>query len=357
MANNAQAKLEKLMSFVAEQGGSDLHLDPGKPPIIRVDRKLIEVSGESVMSSEDTLEAAKFLLGDERYKIFEKNREFDFSYAYGEKARFRINTYYKMGSVAIAMRLIPRAIRTIEELGLPSVIKQFAKAAQGLVIVVGPSGHGKSTTLASLIDIINHERADHIITIEDPIEYIFTPDKSLIAQREVNHDTNSFSNALKSVLREDANVVMVGEMRDLETISTTITVAETGHLVFATLHTNDAAQTIDRMIDVFPPYQQNQVRSQLANIITGVVSQRLLPKLGGGRMVVTEIMFATPAIRNLIREGKTYQINSVIQTSAEEGMISMDKSLSELVRAEKISMDSALMYAMNKDSVLSMLKS
>lgn len=344
------------MSLVSKKQASDLHLVEGKTPIIRVDRKLNEVKGEKELTKSETESFARVLLGEERFKLLEKRRELDFSYSHSDKARFRVNAFYRMGSIAIAMRLIPNKIKTVEELGLPPVIKQFSKTFQGLVIVVGPSGHGKSTTLAALLDHINHERAENIVTIEDPIEYMFIPDKSIVSQREVNHDTKSFAGALRSVLREDADVVMVGEMRDLETISTAITVAETGHLVFTTLHTNDASQTIDRIIDVFPPYQQNQIRAQLSNIISGVVSQRLIPGVGGGRKVVAEVMFATPAIRNLIREGKSYQINSVIQTGADEGMISLDKSLAELVKSEKISMDDALLYAMNQESLLSMVK-
>ncbi len=349
-------KLEQLLNVVLEKDASDLHLSVGRPPYLRIDRKLQPFPGEDVLTPEDTEALVYSLLTDAQKETFIAQRELDLSYAFSNKARFRVNVFHQKGHIGMAMRLIPNKIRTVEELGLPIQIKEFATQFQGLVLLVGPTGHGKSTTLAALLDLINHTQAQHIITIEDPIEYLFTPDKSIIDQREVNQDTMSFARALRSALREDGDVVMVGEMRDLDTIATTITVAETGHLVFATLHTNTAAQTIDRIVDVFPSHQQNQVRSQLANIITGVVSQRLIPRVGGGRVVASEIMLATAAVRNLIREGKAYQIDSVIQTSAEEGMLSLDSSLAELVRGQQISMEDALTFSNDPKNLSALLQ-
>ena len=274
----------------------------------------------------------------------------DLSFSFKDNVRFRVNVYYQKGYPAAALRLIPNKIKTVEELGLPPQIKSFVNFAQGLVLIVGPTGHGKSTTLASLIDLINHSRAENIVTVEDPIEYIYTADRCIINQREVGMDTKSFGRALRSVLREDADVVLVGEMRDLESIATTITIAETGHLVFATLHTNNAAQTIDRIIDVFPAYQQNQIRSQLANILVGVMSQRLLPKIGGGRMPAMEIMITNNAVANVIREGKTYELPNIINTSASSGMVSLDKSLADLVRSNVVKVEDVLPYVSDHDT-------
>lgn len=355
MATTERLRLESLLNTVLENDASDLHLSVGRPPTIRVDRELRMIKGEEVLTPEATSGLVGAMLSEKQKKLFENQLEIDLSYKFGDKARFRVNVFHQKGFVGAALRLIPNKIRTVEELGLPLVLKNFAKEFQGLVLLVGPTGHGKSTTLAALIDLINHSRAEHIITIEDPIEYLFSPDKSIIDQREVNQDTMSFARALRSALREDGDVVMVGEMRDLDTISTAITVAETGHLVFATLHTNTAAQTIDRIIDVFPSHQQNQVRAQLSNILTAVVSQRLIPQIGGGRIAATEVMVATPAIRNLIREAKAYQIDSVIQTSAEEGMVSLDASLVELVRTRKISVENAIKFANDQHNLAALL--
>lgn len=333
-----------------------MHLTVGRPPTIRVDRKLRPIEGASILSADDTAQLVDVVLDEKQKEAFKNQLELDVSYSFEDKARFRINVFHQKGFVGGAFRLIPSKIRTVEELGLPLILKEFVKEFQGLILLVGPTGHGKSTTLAAMLDLINHSRAEHIITIEDPIEYLFTPDKSIIDQRELNQDTMSFARALRSALREDGDVIMVGEMRDLDTIATTITVAETGHLVFGTLHTNNAAQTVDRIIDVFPSHQQNQVRMQLASIITAVVSQRLIPKIGGGRIVATEIMVATPAIRNLIREGKAYQLDSVIQTSAEEGMVSLDNSLAHLVRTQQITMEDALMFSPDPKNLSSLLQ-
>ncbi len=357
MATSEKLNLEKLFDVVLDRGASDLHLTVGRAPTIRVDRKLIPIPGQPILTADSAKSLIYALLSEKQRQIFEAQWELDLSYAYGDKSRFRINVFHQKGVVGAALRLIPRKIRTVEELGLPPILKNFTKDSQGLVLMVGPTGHGKSTTLAAMIDLINHERAEHIITIEDPIEYLFTGDKSIIDQREINQDTMSFARALRSALREDPNVVMVGEMRDLDTIATTITVAETGHLVFATLHTNNAAQTVDRIIDAFPSHQQNQIKTQLASILTAVVSQRLIPKIGGGRVVAAEIMVATPAVRNLIRENKAYQIDSVIQTSAQEGMISLDNSLASLVRAQQITMEDALMFSSDPKNLSALLRS
>lgn len=356
MINNPRLKFEHWLEIVGERDASDLHLQVGKPPIIRIDRRLAVLEEETALLPEDTSAVLDIIVDPARRKEFEQKRELDFSYSFKGRSRYRVNAFYQMGRISLEFRLVPAAIKTVAELGLPSILEQFAKQFQGLVLVVGPSGQGKSTTLAAMIDTINRERAEHIVTIEDPIEYVFTPNKSIINQRELGTDTLSFAGALRSVLREDANVVMVGEMRDLDTIANTMTVAETGHLIFSTLHTNDAPQTVDRIIDVFPAHQQAQVRSQLANVLSGIVSQRLLPRVGGGRVAVTEVLIANNAARNLIREGKSYQLQSVIQTGAEDGMVSLDKSLAELVEREQITLENALRYTLNKDNLMSLLQ-
>ena len=276
-----------------------------------------------------------------------KDKEFDFSFAFGDLGRFRVNAFHERGNLAAALRLIPNEIMTIEQLGLPEVVEKFADYPRGLVLVTGPTGSGKSTTLAALVHKINNERATHIVTIEDPIEFTHKSNKSVIVQREVHYDTYSFAAALRSSLRQDPDVVLIGEMRDLETIAAAITIAETGHLVFATLHTNSAAQSIDRMIDVFPPHQQPQIRSQLSNILMAICSQRLVPTIGGGRIAAAELLIATPAVRNIIREGKSHQLDAVIQTGAEFGMQSMDKTLVNLIHAGTITYDEARNYAID----------
>jgi len=274
-------------------------------------------------------------------------KELDFAYEIGGKLRFRVNVYQTRGSFAAAFRLIQEEIRTVEELNLPPIIKIFSKLSQGFVLVVGPNGHGKSTTMAALIDLINHERAEKIVTIEDPIEYIFTPDRSIVDQREVVFDTVSFNKALRSTFRQNVNVIMVGEMRDYDTMSTAVTAAETGHLVFASLHTNNAAQSIERIIDVFPPQQQKQIISQLAGTISGVISQRLVPRIKGGLIPAVEIMIANTAVRNLIREGRIQQLNLAIDTGSDTGMVSLNRSLADLVRRQEISIEQAEFYSLN----------
>ncbi len=337
----AQPRIEILLDEVIKKKGSDLHLQVGLPPMLRVDGALIAVSAADVLD-EEAIESLIFAILDEDQKqILLKDKEFDFSFAYGDLGRFRVNAFHERGNMAAALRLIPNEILTIEQLGLPDIVNKFSDYPRGLVLVTGPTGSGKSTTLAALVHKINAEKAMHIITIEDPIEYTHKSIKSVIVQREVHYDTYSFSAALRSALREDPDVVLVGEMRDLETIASAITIAETGHLVFATLHTNGAAQSIDRMIDVFPPHQQPQIRSQLSNILVAIASQRLVPLIGGGRVAAAEVLIATPAVRNIIREGKTHQLEAVIQTGAEFGMQSMDKTLASLIHAGSITYDEA----------------
>jgi len=344
-------KVELLLEEVVKRKASDLHLQVGLPPMLRVDGALTAVHGAASLT-EETVENLVFALLDEDQKqILLRDKEFDFSFAFGDLGRFRVNAFHERGNLAAALRLIPNEIRTIEQLGLPSTLNKFADYPRGLVLVTGPTGSGKSTTLAALINKVNSERASHIITVEDPIEYTHQSKRSVIAQREVHYDTYSFSTALRSVLREDPDVVLVGEMRDLETIAAAVTIAETGHLVFATLHTNSASQSIDRMIDVFPPHQQPQVRSQLGNILMAICSQRLIPALGGGRTAAAEILIATPAVRNIIREGKNYQLEAVIQTGAEYGMQSMDKTLVNLIHGGVISYDEARNYAVDLEEL------
>lgn len=350
-------RIEILLEEVIKRKASDLHLQVGLPPMIRVDGALMPVSGTDALT-DDSIETLIFSILDEDQKqILLKDKEFDFSFAFGDLGRFRVNAFHERGNLAAALRLITNEILTIEQLGLPPIVSKFADYPRGLVLVTGPTGSGKSTTLAAMIHKINVERAAHIITIEDPIEYTHRSIKSVIVQREVHYDTYSFSAALRSALREDPDVVLVGEMRDLETIASAITIAETGHLVFATLHTNSAAQSIDRMIDVFPPHQQPQIRSQLSNILTAIVSQRLVPTIGGGRIASAEIMVATPAVRNIIREGKTHQLDAVIQTGAEFGMQSMDKTLVNLIHAGTITYDEARNFAVDVDELDRLMRS
>lgn len=351
-----EVEMEKLLEHVLEVDASDLHLLVGKPPIVRVDSELSPISGYPALDDESIEKLVMVLLSDMHKAMLAEKKQVDFSYSFKNHARFRVNVYYQKGTMAAAFRYIPSKIRNLQELNLPPELENFTKYRQGLVLFVGPTGHGKSTTLAALIDIINHSRADHIITIEDPIEYLFTQDKSIISQREVYLDTEGFSPAIRATLREDPNVVMVGEMRDLESIAATITVAETGHLVFATLHTNDAPQTVDRIVDVFPSHQQNQIRSQLANILLGVVSQRLLPRIGGGRIAAVEIMGSNTAVRNVIREGRTYELPNIIHTSMNEGMVSLEKYLSDLVRKGLVRVEDGMSFSNNQDLFKSLVK-
>lgn len=350
-------RIEVLLEEVVKKKASDLHLQVGLPPMLRIDGKLLPVPGADILNDEAVETLIFAILDEDQKQILLKDKEFDFSFAFGDLGRFRVNAFHERGNLAAALRLINNEILTIEQLGLPPIVNKFAELPRGLVLVTGPTGSGKSTTLAAMIHKINMERAEHIITIEDPIEYTHRSKRSVIVQREVHYDTFSFSAALRSALREDPDVVLIGEMRDLETIASAITIAETGHLVLATLHTNSAAQSIDRMIDVFPPHQQPQIRSQLSNILMSVVSQRLLPTIGGGRIAAAEILVATPAVRNIIREGKTHQLEAVIQTGAEFGMQSMDKTLVSLVHNGTISYDDARTVAVDIDELERLMRS
>jgi len=350
-----QNKLAELMILAAQQGASDLHLSVGKHPTVRIDGNLVPVSNEPILTPEMTAGLIGSLLTTDQQEKLITEKEIDFAFSYEDKIRFRINVYFQRGYLSAALRLIPVNIRTVEDLNLPSVLHEFTKSQQGFFLAVGPAGHGKTTTLAALIDEINHSKMEHIITIEDPIEYTFVQDRALIDQREVGSDTISFHRGLRSILRQDPDVIMVGEMRDPESISIALTAAETGHLVFSTLHTNSVSQTIDRIVDSFPGAQQGQIRSQLATTLIGIVSQRLIPKISGGRTPACEIMFVNSAIKNLIREKKTYQIDLVIDTSVQEGMMSLNRSLVELVRKRKISLESAEAYSLNPSELRQLL--
>lgn len=343
----AELRIEILLEEVIRKRASDLHIQVGLPPMLRIDGALVPIPGYDNLTEEGVEQLLFAILDDDQKQILLKDKEFDFSFAFGDLGRFRVNAFHERGNMAGAMRLIPNEIKSVTELGMPAVVTNFANYPRGLVLVTGPTGSGKSTTLAAIVDQINTERAHHIITIEDPIEFTHKSKKSVVVQREVHYDTYSFSAALRSSLRQDPDVVLIGEMRDLETISAAITIAETGHLVFATLHTNSASQSIDRMIDVFPPHQQPQIRSQLANILMAICSQRLVPAIGGGRVVAAEILVATPAVRNIIREGKSHQLDAVIQTGADQGMQSMDKTLVSLVQAGTVTYDEARNFAVD----------
>ena len=342
-----QPKIEILLEDVIKKKASDLHLQVGIPPMLRIDGALVAVPQMPALT-EESVELLLFAILDEDQKqILLKDKEFDFSFAFGDLGRFRVNAFHERGNLAAALRLIPNEIKTIEELGLPEIVNTFADYPRGLVLITGPTGSGKSTTQAAIINKINDERPAHILTIEDPIEFTHKSKRAVIVQREVHYDTYSFSAALRSALREDPDVVLIGEMRDLETISSAITIAETGHLVLTTLHTNSAAQSIDRMVDVFPPHQQPQIRAQLSNILMAICSQRLVPTIGGGRTVASEILIVTPAVRNIIREGKSHQLEAVIQTGAEYGMQSMDKTLVSLIHNGTVSYDAARTFAVD----------
>lgn len=348
--------ISELLEIVVKKSASDLHLIVGEQPTLRVDGDLVPIPGYNVLTVDEVQALVFELVTDEQKELLLVNREVDFSFALGDVARFRVNAYYQRGFLSAALRLIPAKIRTVEELNLPKVTHQFSKLQQGFVLVTGPTGHGKSTTIAALIGEINETRPVHVLTIEDPIEYIYSAGQGIISQRELHLDTHSWEISLRSALREDPDVVLIGEMRDYETIASAITIAETGHLVFSTLHTNSAAQTIDRIVDVFPEHQQGQVRTQLASTIAGVISQRLIPAIGGGRYPAAEVLLATPAVRTVIREGKTHLIDNIIQTSADVGMIPLEVSLASLVRAGKISLVTAQSYALRPAELLRHLK-
>ncbi|KPJ71795.1 twitching motility protein pilT [Parcubacteria bacterium DG_74_3] len=344
---NYSNQLEELLELTVKEQASDLHLSTGHSPILRIAGRLVPLLKRAKMSPEETLALAEALMTKDQFQRFLEQKEIDFSYNLKGRARFRVNIFFQRGDISCALRRIPAEIPNIEELNLPPVLHEFAKASQGFILVTGPSSHGKSTTLAALIDEINRTRAVHIITIEDPIEYVFKDDRAIIDQREVYQDTLSFARALRSTFRQDPDVIMVGEMRDPETMATAISAAETGHLVFATLHTNSAAQTIHRVVDSFPPEQQQQIRAQVSGSLLGVISQRLIPRIKGGLIPATEVMIATPAVANLIRENKIHEIPLVIETSAEIGMISLNRSLAELVKRKEISLENALNYSLS----------
>lgn len=340
-------EIEELVAIVQKEGASDLHLTVGRHPTIRVSSDLIPIVKKPAYSPEDTMGLLMEILNEDNKKIFLTKKDLDFSYSPDGKIRFRGNAFYQRGVVGIAMRLIPEQVRTIEELNLPKKLYEFADKKQGFFLCVGPVGQGKSTTLASLIQHINLERAEHIITIEDPVEYSFKSERSIIDQREVRFDTDDFASALKSLFREDVNVALIGEMRNYETISSAVTAAETGHLVLSTLHTNSASQTIDRIIDSFPANQQKQIRVQLASSLLGVFSQRLIPRVSGGLIPAYELLINNSAVANLIREGRTAEIDVVIETSSEEGMISLNQSLTELVRSGEVNAEVAYHYSID----------
>lgn len=344
-------RIETLLEECARRKASDLHIQVGLPPILRVDGALVPIAGMPALT-EDVIQKLIFsTLDSEQREVLSKDKEFDYSFAFGNMARFRVNAFQERGNLAAAFRLIPNKMPTLEELGLPQVVSNFANYPRGLVLVTGPTGSGKSTTLAALIDRINQEKSVHIITIEDPVEFAHKSKRSVIVQREVHYDTFSFARALKSVLRQDPDVVLLGEMRDLETMQSALTIAETGHLVFATLHTNSAAQSVDRIIDVFPAEQQQQIRMQLASVLMAVCSQRLIPAIGGGRIAACEILVANTAVRSIIREGKTHQLDTAIQTGINEGMQTMDRTLAKMVQQGVITFDHALECAVDPNEL------
>jgi len=347
--------LKKYVNVLAHEGGSDLHLTTGAHPTIRVAGSLTPMLKEPVLTHEDTAGFVKVLLTSEREKKFISDQEIDFAYEGEEQVRFRGNAFFQRGSVAIALRLIPKQIRTLQELNLPDILATFARKSQGFFPIVGPVGQGKTTTLAALIELINTERMEHIVTIEDPIEYVYEPKQSLVDQREVRTDTKDFGTALQAAFRQDIDVLLVGEMRGPETMAAAVTAAETGHLVFSTLHTNNAAQTIDRIIDTFPSAQQDQIRLQLAASLAGIFSQRLVPRVSGGLIPAYELLINNKAIANLIRERRTHEIPTVIETSSSEGMIDLNHSLAELVARGEISVESAYQYSLNPNILQKLL--
>lgn len=349
--------IEELLQITIDRNASDLHLQTGSPPCLRVDGELVFLNEKEVLTAETSQELIYSILTADQKDLLQNNREIDFSLDLTGSGRFRANVYFQKDSLAAAFRCIPSRAKTIDELALPAICHQIAKLKQGFILITGPTGEGKSTTIAAILDEIVKTRSAKIITIEDPIEYIFQSNLSLISQRELHRDTHSWSAALRSALREDPDVVLVGEMRDYDTISAALTIAETGHLVFSTLHTNSASQTVDRIIDAFPEEAKNQVKIQLASALEVVISQRLLPKIGGGRVVAYEIMVASPAIKTTIREGKTHQIDNMIQTSGFLGMSTMENCLADLVKKGMILPETARMYSLHPEEVSRLLKS
>ncbi|OGM15375.1 type IV pili twitching motility protein PilT [Candidatus Woesebacteria bacterium RBG_19FT_COMBO_42_9] len=351
------SNIKHLLELTVERNASDLHAINGIPPTLRIEGQLHPVPNEAVSTPDTIYSYLKEILSTEMLERLVVNKEIDFSLAFSEKARFRVNAYSTKGSFAISFRKIPLEIPEIDSLGLPKILHSFTSLRQGFILVTGPTGHGKSTTIAAVLDEINHTRETHIITIEDPIEFIFKSQKSIISQREMGVDTHSWQIALRSVLREDPDVVLVGEMRDYETIAAALTVAETGHLVFATLHTNSAAQTIDRIVDVFPDEQQEQVRLQLSNVIEAVFSMRLVPGTTGNRVVAYEMMLGSPAIKTAIRDGKTHQIDNILQTSQEIGMNTLEVSLASLIKSGKVNLETAQSYSLRPEELNRLIRS
>ena len=337
--------IQDLLQITIQQNASDIHISAYHMPTLRVHGDLKPVPNSQVLTPEEAEELIMPLLTQEQKELLSSNKELDFAFSIGETARFRVNAYYQKGTLSAALRMLPMKIRTIEELQLPGILHKFTELMQGFILVVGPTGHGKSTTLAAMINEINLNRPCHILTIEDPIEYIYPRAKAIVSQRELHFDTHAWDIALRSALREDPDVVLIGEMRDYETIQSAITIAETGHLVFATLHTNSAAQAVGRIVDVYPENQQNQARLQLASTLEGIISQRLIPTISGERAVVNEILIANSAIKTLIREGKTHLIDNVIQTSSDLGMETLESSISKKVRAGIVSLQNAQLYS------------
>ncbi len=360
MAAPQEKLLNELVEVVAKEGASDLHLGEGRPPVIRVANFLVPLTKYAAITREDMEGFLAILLQPHSKKEFDETQEANFAWNFQDgatagKIRFRCNAFRFLGKTAIAMRLIPPVVKTFEELNLPPVLETFGRQQQGFFLVVGPIGVGKSTTLAALIDTINRERLEHIVTIEDPVEYIFEAKKSIIDQREVKLDTPDFHKALEGVFRQDADILMIGEMRDPETMSTAVTAAETGHLVFSTLHTNTAAQTIDRIIDSFPPESQAQIRLQLSSSLLGIFSQRLVPRISGGLIPAYELLINNNAVSNLIREKRTHEIETVIETGSEEGMIDLNRSLAELVRKGEITAENAFRFSNNPKTLERMI--
>ncbi|MFC1727236.1 type IV pilus twitching motility protein PilT [Patescibacteria group bacterium] len=349
-------KISELLEITIVRGAFDLHLIPNAPPTLRVIGVLTPVPNRQALTPKDTKELIFSLLDEEQKEVLTVNKEIDFAFDYQGKARFRVNAYYQRGSLAAALRLLPIKIPTIDELSLPNICQEFVKLHQGFVLLTGPTSHGKSTTIAAILEEINRTRPIHIITIEDPIEYVFTHKKALVSQREIKSDTHSWQIALRSCLREDPDVVFVGEMRDYETIASALTIAETGHLVFSTLHTNSAAQSVDRIVDVFPEHQQGQVRMQLSMSLEAVLSERLMPCLDGGVVPAMEVLIGTPSVKTAIREGKTHLIDNIIQTSAEVGMMSLEMEMSRLVKQGKISLDVAKTYSLRPEELMRLVK-
>lgn len=355
MSAEYKKDLEQLVSLVLKEGASDLHLSEGRNPIVRISGQLLPLVRQPIISKEAIKGFLNELISPESKELFEKNKDVDFSYSVANLARFRGNAYYRQGEISIALRLIPAKIKSLQDLNLPPILETFTRRQQGFFLVVGPIGQGKTTTLAAMLDMINETRTEHIITIEDPIEYVHASKKSIVDQREVRFDALDFHSALVSMLRQDVDVALIGEMRDINTMATAVTAAETGHLILSTLHTNNAAQTINRIIDSFPPGQQDQIRIQLAGSLTGIFSQRLIPRISGGLIPAYELLIANSAVANLIREKRIHELNTVIETGSNEGMIDMNRCLSELVRAGEITVESAYQHSLNPKNLERML--